>query len=228
MQITNSSLFFISVPPRTDLNKLFWITLGCWLIGILYWAAAKVFGSKDSEDEDLQCCGCCSKFSKCCFKLCFFCVEAAYLITIFVVFHEDCSQALLLSSLGTACILVLSLIWFRVCSGQCSCKRGATDDAEVAVNDWRYRLQQITIVLFSISALGCWISGFVLFERYPTTEKVKAPHVSRTYNKECVGWDFFDYHDIWHVLSSFALFTSAFLVIYNTWGFEKRTWTAMK
>ena len=61
-----------------------------------------------------------------------------------------------------------------MCSGQCSCKRGATDDAEVAVNDWRYRLQQITIVLFSISALGCWISGFVLFERYPTMEKVKA------------------------------------------------------
>ena len=226
LECSNKHIFFfiISVPPRTDLEVLFWVPLSLWLTGTYAWAVVKVFGCEDSEDADLQCCRCCSKFW---FKFCCFFVEGAFLVTIFVVFREDCSLALLYSCLGTACILVAGLMLLRMCSGLC-CRRGASDDTELDVSDWRFCLQRVTIALFSISALGCWISGIVIFRKFPTTDKIEAPHVSRTYNKECVGWDFFDYHDIWHILSSFALFTSAFLVLYNTRGFEKRTWMAVK
>ena len=69
-----------------------------------------------------------------------------------------------------------------------------------------------------------WVFAMYFFKLKPTTKKTAAPHLSRTFNKDCVLWDFFDYHDIWHMLSSFALFMSAYLLIYVTRKVEKVYW----
>ena len=61
-----------------------------------------------------------------------------------------------------------------------------------------------------------WVFAMYFFKIKSTTKKTSTPSFSRSRNEECVLWDFFDYHDIWHMLSSFALFMSAYLLIYVT------------
>lgn len=71
-------------------------------------------------------------------------------------------------------------------------------------------------VLFMIGTFLFWVFAMYFFKIKSTTRKAEAPSYSRTKNEECVLWDFFDYHDIWHMLSSFALFMSGYLLIYVT------------
>ena len=59
-----------------------------------------------------------------------------------------------------------------------------------------------------------WIAALVFFVGKQTTNKVKSPEQSRDLNQECYWLDFFDSHDMWHILSSFALLMSALLVIH--------------
>ena len=62
--------------------------------------------------------------------------------------------------------------------------------------------------------VGIWAAAFVFFIDKETTNKVKSPEQSRDLNQECYWLDFFDSHDIWHILSSFALLMSALLAIH--------------
>ena len=57
-----------------------------------------------------------------------------------------------------------------------------------------------------------------LFIKKPTTDKVEFPEISRDLNQECEYLDFFDYHDMWHILSSHALLMGAYLVMFM--GYE--------
>ena len=79
-------------------------------------------------------------------------------------------------------------------------------------------------VLFMVTTFIFWVFAMYFFKIKSTTRKVEAPSFSRTLNAECVLWDFFDYHDIWHMLSSFALFMSAYLLIYVTRKLEIYFW----
>ena len=79
-------------------------------------------------------------------------------------------------------------------------------------------------ILFMIVTFLFWVFAMYFFKIKSTTRKVAAPSISRTKNEECVLWDFFDYHDIWHMLSSFALFMSAYLLIYVTRKVEIYYW----
>jgi hypothetical protein len=45
------------------------------------------------------------------------------------------------------------------------------------------------------------------------TEKSRKPYESREQNFKCVLFGFYDYHDIWHLLSSFALLLTSYRVI---------------
>ena len=75
---------------------------------------------------------------------------------------------------------------------------------------WLCFFQAIYVVI----TLGCLISALTFFIGFPTTDKVKTPEQSRNLNHECVVTGFFDFHDIWHILSSFALLMAAHLVMY--------------
>ena len=70
-------------------------------------------------------------------------------------------------------------------------------------------------LFYILIAVGITITALVFFICMPSTNKTKTPEKSRDLNHECVDvFGFFDYHDIWHILSSFALLMGAHLVVY--------------
>lgn len=47
-----------------------------------------------------------------------------------------------------------------------------------------------------------------------TTNKTTSPEDSRDLNEECGILEFFDWHNLWHFLSSFALLMGAFVIMF--------------
>ena len=71
-------------------------------------------------------------------------------------------------------------------------------------------IQVAYIVLMVI--LWC-VAGWI-FAKKATTDKTLSPEKSRDYNQECILLNFFDAHDLWHILSSHALLMSAYVVMF--------------
>ena len=61
------------------------------------------------------------------------------------------------------------------------------------------------------------VSAFYIFKAFPITDKANTPEKSRNENHECKWFGFFDYHDIWHFLSSFGLLMGAHLLMYASY-----------
>ena len=68
--------------------------------------------------------------------------------------------------------------------------------------------------IFIIFALIILFAAYGVFLLQPTTNKTSSPENSRDQNKECVILEFFDWHDLWHFLSSFGLFMGMFFVMF--------------
>lgn len=79
----------------------------------------------------------------------------------------------------------------------------------------KWPLVNLHIVVYIAVVAFCWILALYYFLHKPVTEKVILPSRSRELNKECVLWEFFDYHDLWHILSSFALLQTAYLILWS-------------
>ena len=58
-----------------------------------------------------------------------------------------------------------------------------------------------------------WGLAFNFFLGKATTDKVETPEKSRNLNQDCILSGFFDYHDLWHILSSHALLMTVYLVM---------------
>ena len=71
-------------------------------------------------------------------------------------------------------------------------------------------IQVAYIVLMVI--LWC-VAGWI-FAKKATTDKTLSPKKSRDYNQDCIILNFFDAHDLWHILSSHALLMSAYVVMF--------------
>lgn len=78
-----------------------------------------------------------------------------------------------------------------------------------------------TMTYFALT-LGFWIPALYFFtgDRGVTnwsqpnaTSKGEAAALSRDQNQDCVVFDFFDYHDVWHMLSAFGLFFGALMML---------------
>ena len=67
---------------------------------------------------------------------------------------------------------------------------------------------------FGFLSFIIWLAAFWVFQKRSTTDKTSSPENSRDKNEECVILGFFDWHDLWHFLSSFALFISAFPIMF--------------
>ena len=68
--------------------------------------------------------------------------------------------------------------------------------------------------VYVVALLIFWGFALYFFINKPTTNKAEAPEISRDLNQECEYQDFFDYHDMWHILSSHALLMGAYLVMF--------------
>ena len=69
-------------------------------------------------------------------------------------------------------------------------------------------------ILFILLTFSISVAAFYVFICLPTTNKTSLPENSRGHNEECVILGFFDWHDLWHFLSSFALLMGAFVVLF--------------
>ena len=68
--------------------------------------------------------------------------------------------------------------------------------------------------LFILVTLIILVAALVVFKALPTTNKTSSPENSRDQNKECAILGFFDWHDLWHILSSYALLMGAFVIMF--------------
>ena len=66
-------------------------------------------------------------------------------------------------------------------------------------------------ISLSVSVLA---GAFCVFLFLATTDKTASPEDSRNRNKECAVLGFFDWHDLWHFLSSFGLLMGAFVIMF--------------
>ena len=64
------------------------------------------------------------------------------------------------------------------------------------------------------------VAALLVFKILPTTDKGLSPEKSRDLNQECFLLDFYDYHDLWHILSSFALLMWALSVTHVSYKNE--------
>ena len=69
-------------------------------------------------------------------------------------------------------------------------------------------------VLFIILTFIISVAAVRVFILLPTTNKTLSPENSRDQNEECVIFGFFDWHGLWHFLSSLALLMGAFVVMF--------------
>ena len=68
--------------------------------------------------------------------------------------------------------------------------------------------------IFILFTVIICVAAYWVFTSQATTNKTSSPENSRDQNKECVILGFFDWHDLWHFLSSFALFMVVFVVMF--------------
>ena len=61
-----------------------------------------------------------------------------------------------------------------------------------------------------------WCFAGWIFHKKATTDKSLTPEKSRDYNQECILLNFFDTHDLWHILSSHALLMLAYFVMFTS------------
>lgn len=78
----------------------------------------------------------------------------------------------------------------------------------------RWPIVNFYVILYAAGTIFCWLLALYFFMQKPVTDKAKVASKSRELNAECSLWEFFDDHDLWHILSSFALMLTAYLIIW--------------
>ena len=78
----------------------------------------------------------------------------------------------------------------------------------------RWKLCCFVKVLFGVAIMVIMGVALYFFRGKATTDKSESPEKSRDLNGECFSSDFFDDHDIWHILSSSGLFMGALMMIH--------------
>ena len=123
-------------------------------------------------------------------------------------------DALLFTCIAESIIITMMKVCWRnrseekcECECDCECCSSGFECSWKCFLTWIYVL--ITVVIL--------VSAVVIFKALPTTNKAQTPEKSRNENKECILLGFFDYHDLWHILSSFALLMGAHLVMYASY-----------
>ena len=84
---------------------------------------------------------------------------------------------------------------------------------ENSTDSWR-KFRCSVKVFFGVAIWVIMVVALYFFLEKPTTNKSKSPEKSRDLNGECFSSDFFDDHDIWHILSSSGLFMGALMMIH--------------
>ena len=73
------------------------------------------------------------------------------------------------------------------------------------------------VIIYVLTTLALGFSALAFFIGFPTTDKAETPEISRNKNQKCIIIDFYDYHDLWHILSSFALLMGVHIVMFASY-----------
>ena len=175
------------------------VPLALWCFLIVNWVGYKLYFEDWKWHSIFSKCECESK----CIGLTFGVIIAVGLLC-FMTIIDSLPQALLITCIAESVFVTMMKICCRNCSGRgCECK----------CFSWKCFFTWMTwiYVLITIAFL---VVAFVIFKAFPTTDKANTPEKSRNENHECTWFGFFDYHDIWHILSSFGLLMGAHLLMY--------------
>ena len=184
------------------LQVMFFISLFIWWLAMGFWALYKLTRLKgvlpsakcNRECSDINC--------NAGLYICGFLVIPPVLFVWFL--HADLSQVFLFTCIAESVLAVSAKAKLPQKLGKllkCECPDMCTG--------WEF-LQGLYIC-FTVAVLA---AAFGVFKVLPTTDKTASPEDSRNRNKECGVLGFFDWHDLWHFLSSFALLMGAFVVMF--------------
>ena len=174
------------------------VPLALWCFIIVNWVGYKLYF------DDWKSCICkCKREGKCIGLTIGVCI-AVLLLCLFAII-DSLPQALLITCIVESVVVTIT----KVCCCNCSmrefkgcCKRER--------RSWKCFFSYIYVLITAVF-LGF---ALVMFRALPTTDKAKTPEESRNKNEECIWLGFFDYHDLWHISSSFALLMGAHLLMY--------------
>ena len=118
---------------------------------------------------------------------------------------SDLAQVFLFACIACSVVAILAKArpWKKLFKCECKC-----------VCDCDYSVKVILQGLFIFLTIFILLAAFAVFKALPTTNKTSSPENSRDQNEECVIFGFFDWHDLWHFLSSFALLMGAFVIMF--------------
>ena len=178
---------------------IFFIALTIWYLYLFCWAVLKVF-SLQIATRDYHGLLNCKGVTK---ILCFISTVVFTAVVFPYVYDNDMSSLFLFSCILASLLSIFGKVIIhandKLFLDQCSFKRVM------------FRLFQ---VLYVLSTMTVMLAAIWVFQAKATTDKTLSPAESRNLNRECVFFDFFDHHDIWHILSSFGLLMGAYLVMY--------------
>ena len=176
-----------------------------WWVLISIWAAYKLSATLCSGTQS-----CSDKFCHCGRITFAFCVAAPIFVFICT---RNLSETFLHSCITESfvAIVVPNLVKAYIKKRGTFCK-SLCQPLKTCRNECSLLL--ILKIVYFLMLVGFWVFAIQLFQFKPTTNKVKSPEISRDLNEECAYDDFFDYHDMWHILSSHALLLGAYLVMF--------------
>ena len=141
-------------------------------------------------------------------------------IGIFIFYsHSDLAQVFLLVCIVNSvfAILAKAKLWKKLSNCKCKCAH-CDHNSKCGCPD-----KDTFKVIFIFVTVIISVAAVYVFTYLPTTNRISTPENSRDGNEECFILGFFDWHDLWHLLSSFALPMGAFVVMFISSEPEPRT-----
>ena len=121
-------------------------------------------------------------------------ISVAIVVPLKFVFRKDFPSIFLFGCISTSLLAIFSKLIVQFC---------------------RSGLSHCTFLqfLYAVATFGIMSTAVWIFMAKATTDKEKSSWESRDLNHNCFLLGFFDYHDLWHILSSFALSMGAYCVL---------------
>ena len=200
---------------------MFIICVVAYYLILIAWAVMKLFGYRSSSlsgvepsaregnrvSEPIQVCHRDPDVKAKCVLLIIVVILVVILVPLKFGFRKDFPSIFLFGCIITALLAIIGKVIVQsLGSSDCSCDFSRCTVRKVAFIFLKGLYVLVTIV---ITVTAGWV-----FKKKATTDKAKSPSESRDLNHDCVLLGFFDYHDLWHILSSFAVLMGAHYVLH--------------
>ena len=173
----------------------FFIFLCLWFIMIALWATYRLYPKKWSKK--------CISEDKCKFILFVLSLILPIAFVLGFGLTGDFPEGFLFTCIAES---AFAISWRAFKKVKNFCKHGCQCTCS-CLCPWR----AVYILVF----LGTMIAALFVFFCKPSTNKTRSPEESRDLNHDCFdAFGYFDFHDLWHLLSSFALLMGVYLVMY--------------